>query len=74
MPTLQIKGKIKALLAEYVAGARDTAEAARCLTDLGVPAYHHEVGLQQQRDWPHRAWCTHVGDGLRRRVCPAHVD
>mmetsp|Transcript_37781 Transcript_37781/g.95570 ORF Transcript_37781/g.95570 Transcript_37781/m.95570 type:complete len:712 (-) Transcript_37781:372-2507(-) len=39
----EVKAQIKGVLDEYVAGPRDVSEAARCLTELGVPGYHHQV-------------------------------
>ncbi|KAI3885011.1 hypothetical protein MKW98_002403 [Papaver atlanticum] len=38
----EVKKKISVLLREYV-GSGDTAEACRCIRDLGVPFFHHEV-------------------------------
>lgn len=38
----QLRESMQALLEEYL-GSGDTAEAARCLHDLTVPFYHHEL-------------------------------
>ena len=41
----QVKERIKEALGEYVLG-HDVSEAARCLSELGLPFYHHEVVKQ----------------------------
>ncbi|GAX79614.1 hypothetical protein CEUSTIGMA_g7055.t1 [Chlamydomonas eustigma] len=41
----QIKERIKGALAEYVS-SRGVSEASRCLSELGVPSYHHEAVKQ----------------------------
>lgn len=38
----QVQGRIKTALLEYCY-SKDADEAAKCLTELGVPHYHHEV-------------------------------
>lgn len=41
-PIDELKAKVKLIVEEYLL-SYDMAEAARCLRELGVPHFHHEV-------------------------------
>jgi hypothetical protein len=43
-PVEELKGKVKDTLIEYL-HSKDLAEAARCIHEMNVPLFHHEVWM-----------------------------
>ena len=61
--TGQLRDAMSAALAEYVTSG-DSAEAARCLAELDVPHFHHE--LVKCAEWSSTKACN--------GICPAVLD